>query len=226
MNRRTFIRTGLETAGPLLALSTLLPSRGFGASEVDPPRSPHLLRFPATLQPGAFASGAGDDAQYHALVYAEGSAAGKALLTTPFPDLEAARTLRARGAQDGGGVPMSAWTLRRLPLVPQPNRRVQGSPVRMTVMWDGWEEPRELSSLLEDPGGRGLSLRFGGNEEQNHHWDSGCIVCLFSCPGGVVSNANYSIRDHVRGATSFSPASDLPPDETEVTVTLELAGSG
>ncbi len=183
---------------------------------------PRTLRIPATLQADAFASSSGADARYHALVHEEGSAAGKALLTTPYPDGDVARQLRASGARDGGGVPMSAWTLRRLPLVPAPDRRVEGSPLTVMVEWEGWGAPRELAQLLQDPGGRGVELRFGGNEDQDHHWESGCIVCLFSCPGGVISNARYSIRDHVREVTRFSPAADLPPEGTEVTVVLKL----
>ena len=226
MNRRTFLRRGLETGGCFLALSGLLSGQASGVSRAGGSRRARSLRFPAILQAEAFASAGGPDARYHALVHREGSAAEKALLTTPFPDQEVARTFRDQGARDGGGVPMSAWSLRRVPLVPQPGRRVRGSRVRLVVEWDGWRRPRDLDSLLEDPGGRGVSLRFGGNEENNHHWDSGCIVCLFSCPGGVVSNAHYTIRDHVRDVTSFSPVSDLPPDGTEVTVTLELVQDG
>ncbi len=228
MDRRSFLGFG----GSLLGLSSLARFR-FGAfpdigtsgqppSVDSPPRPPHLLHLPATLQANAFASATGDDARYHALVYEGGGAADKSLLTTPRSDTGVARELRAAGARDGGGVPMSAWTLRRLPLVRAPDRRVEGSPLAIYVEWDGWSAPRELSSLLRDPGGRGSEFRFGGNEEHNDRWESGCIVCLFSCPGGVISNARYSIRDHVRGATRFSPAPDLPPDGTEVTVTLEL----
>ncbi len=67
-----------------------------------------------------------------------------------------------------------------------------------------------------------MAFRFGGNEEHDERWESGCIACLFSCPGGVVSNERYSIRDYVREVTRFYPASDLPPDEIPVTVTIEL----
>ncbi len=195
---------------------------GVPTREAIRPTPGGLIRFPARLQAGAFAASSGPDARYHALVHEGGSAAGKALLTTPYPDDEVARELRALGARDGGGVPMSAWTLRRVPLVPAPDRRVEGSPISVTVEWEGWPGPRDLSQLVEDPGGQGVDFRFGGNEEHDHEWDSGCIVCLFSCPGGVISNNRYSIRDHVREATRFAPASDLPPDGTEVTVGIGL----
>ena len=90
------------------------------------------------------------------------------------------------------------------------------------VEWDGWDAPRELGDLLRDPGGEGVAFRFGGNEEHDDAWESGCIACLYSCPGGVISNERYTIRDKVRGATDFTPLEELPPDETEVSVVLEL----
>ncbi len=180
------------------------------------------LQLPGTLQALAFRSASGEDAGYHALVYEGGGAAAKALLTTPVPDLEVAERLRELGAQDGGGVPMAAWNLRHLPLVRPPGARVAGTALRVLVEWEGWESPRDFSTLLQDPGGQGVAFRFGGNEEQDPLWDSGCIACLFSCPGGVISNERYTIRDHVRGVTHFSPAVDLPEADTSVAVTIEL----
>lgn len=182
------------------------------------------LQMPGTLQAQAFGSSAGDDARYHALVYEGGAAAGKALLTTPVSDQEVARRLRELGAQDGGGVPMAAWNLRDLPLVRAPGTRVGGTPLRILIEREGWDSAREISALLLDPGGRGVAFRFGGNEEHDRLWESGCIACLFSCPGGVVSNERYTIRDHVREATRFSPVVDLPREDTPVRVTIELLG--
>ncbi|MFW6206647.1 MAG: YdjY domain-containing protein [Gemmatimonadota bacterium] len=176
----------------------------------------------AALHARAFASATGDDARYHALVYEEGGAAPKSLLVTPASDREIAARLREMGARDGGGVPMAAWSLREIPLVPWPDARVQGTLMRIRVQWVGWDRPREISELLRDPAGRGVSFRFGGNEEHDEAWESGCIACLYSCPGGVVSNERYTIRDRVREVTRFAPVDDLPPDGTAVVVTLEV----
>lgn len=201
------------------------PGRGAGPSRAEGSRTlaGGPLRIPGTIHARRYASSTGDDALYHALVHEGGGAASKALLTTPVSDRELARELRGLGAQDGGGVPMAAWNLRRLPLVRAPHRRVAGSPMTLMVEWQGWTSPRRLEELVQDPGGQGLALRFGGNEEHDHHWESGCVVCFYSCPGGVISNARYTLRDYVRGATRFLPAPDLPPDGTEVTITLGLA---
>jgi hypothetical protein len=159
------------------------------------------------------------------VVFRGGGAATRSLFVTDTSDREVAQALRALGAQDGGGVPMEAWNLRWLPFVRAPDARVSGSRIRVTVAWDG-REPVELAALLEDSGGKGLELRFGGNEEHDEHWDSGCILCLFSCPGGVISNAAYTIRDHQRSKTQFLPSRLMPPEGTAVEITFTLLDSG
>jgi hypothetical protein len=179
----------------------------------------------ARAHPAAFESGLPPDHQYHGLVHVAGSAAAKALFTTAVPDSTLARIFRAMGADDGGGLPMAAWNLRWVPLVPQPSMRVQGTPVSVTVEWEGSNGAVPLAELLRDPGGQGIDLRFAGNEEHDDHWHSGCIFCLFSCPGGVISNAAYSIRDHQRGATTFLPSDRLPPEGTQVRITFQLDSS-
>ena len=119
---------------------------------------------------------------------------------------------------------MAAWNLRWVPLVPQPDSRVSGTRMAVTVSWGG-RTPIPLASLLQDPGGRGIEFRFGGNEEHDDHWHSGCILCLFSCPGGVISNAAYTIRDHQRGRTLFWPSPDMPGDGTRVILSFTVLDS-
>jgi len=186
-------------------------------------REAGTVSFQATVQAEAFSQSLPPDHQYHAVVNREGSAAGKALFVTDADDGELARTLREMGARDGGGVPMAAWDLRWVPLVSAPASRVAGTRVEVRVTWEGAQGSYELHELLEDSGGEGIEMRFGGNEEHDHHWNSGCILCLFSCPGGVISNAAYTIRDHQRSRTLFEAGHRLPQDGTQVTITLELA---
>lgn len=189
-------------------------------------RDARTIRIRAVLQAHAFAESVPPDHQYHALVHVEGSAAPKALFVTEVSDTTLARTMRELGAEDAGGVPMSAWSLRWVPLVSAPTSRAMGTPVNVTVSWEGEDEEHPLGELLRDPGGAGLDLRFAGHEEHKEHWDSGCIVCLFSCPGGVVANAAYTIRDHQRAVTAFEPGGLLPPDGTEVVITFALGPAG
>jgi hypothetical protein len=226
--------TVVVALGAWSALSGTLSAGNLGAQEISaggpaPAEGIQIdaearsISFSATLQSEAFRRSLPPDHQYHALVHAGGSASGKALFVTPAADSTVARVLRQLGAEDGGGVPMSAWNLRWLPLVPQPAIRVSGSRIEVRVSWEGAPRSYTLDELLDDPGERGVDMRFGGNEVHAHEWDSGCILCLFSCPGGVASNAAYTIRDHQRSETSFTPGALLPPDGTRVRITLTLA---
>lgn len=68
-------------------------------------------------------------------------------------------------------------------------------------------------------------MRFGGNRRNIPEWESGCIVCLYSCPGSKVGNARYTVRDYEDGVTRFRVrAGALPRDDTRVGVILRLAG--
>ncbi len=58
--------------------------------------------------------------------------------------------------------------------------------------------------MLVDSAGLGLDMRFGGNKALIAEWQSGCIICLYSCPGGKISNRAYTIRDYVKSPQNFS----------------------
>lgn len=195
-----------------------------GGLRID--RAARSVALTATVHAEAFMASLPPDHQYHGLVHRDGGASGKALFVTDVADTTVARVLREMGAEDGGGVPMSAWNLRWVPLVPQPDARVQGTPIAVTLEWEGSSRPHRLHEVLHDSGGEGVEIRFGGNEDHHEHWESGCILCFFSCPGGVMSNAAYSIRDHQRGVTTFDAGEVLPPDGTEVTFVFTLQDGG
>lgn len=204
------------------ALLSSLLATGSGAPP-PPPAEIREIRIEAISQVDAFRSSTAPDERYHALVWSGGGAAGKALLVTDVSDREVASALRSMGASDGGGVPLRAWSWRSIPFVPQPEARVSGTRVRVLIHWEGMEAPRPLTDFLVDSGGTGAEFRFGGNEEHDAHWDSGCILCLYSCPGGVLSNALLSIRDHQNDPGRFDVDS-FPGDGTPVTVILQIQG--
>jgi hypothetical protein len=87
----------------------------------------------------------------------------------------------------------------------------------------GRKKPLGLAEVLEDPGRRGFAMRFGGHRANVPEWHSGCVVCLYSCPGSKVGNAAYTVREWVEGATRFRVRPGvLPPDGTAVTIVLRL----
>jgi hypothetical protein len=99
---------------------------------------------------------------------------------------------------------------------------VAGTPVDIFVEWNGSRVP--LSDLLAEKGRPqpALDFRYGGNERFQKDFHSGCIVCLYSCPGGAIGNHAHPIRDYVRdGVVYTSLPQHLPPSGTKVTIILK-----
>ena len=103
--------------------------------------------------------------------------------------------LEKLGAKPGNALGMATWDERKDPSRRRPTR---SSRVRRSRSWSGFrggQAPLTLDQILEDPGGRGFDMRFGGHRANIPKWKSGCVVCLYSCPGSKVGNARYTVRD-------------------------------
>lgn len=159
---------------------------------------------------------------YHLLVWEEGSAARNALFTTSVTDREFLEALRSLGVAPGPGLPMNTWESRRDLRSTDPDRYVEGPPLSIFVSWDAQPEPLEMKHLLSDTGSKGLDFRLAGNETNIKTWKSGCGICLYSCPGGKIANATYTVRDYVRGTTQFRVTNRFPPAGTPVTLIVRL----
>lgn len=183
----------------------------------------HEVRVLAVYHPGKFSGLLRFVPNYHLLVWDDGHAAREALFSTPVPDTILIMALESVGAVAGNNLTMDAWDKRQDPKHPAPQTRIAGTPVAIFVWWKGLSEPKPLAELLEDAGGRGLDFRFGGNRDLIHHWHSGCLVCLYSCPGSKVGNAAYTVRDYATGATKFSPRKErLPKSDSEVAIIFRV----
>lgn len=181
------------------------------------------VRVFAVYQPGKFSGFLRFVPNYHLLVWDDGSAARESLFSTPVPDTALITALERAGAVPGNNLTMDAWDKRKDPKHPAPQTRIAGTAVEVLVWWNSLSEPKPLAELLDDPGGRGLDFRFGGNRDLIHHWNSGCLVCLYSCPGSKVGNAAYTVRDYATGATTFSPRKErLPKANSEVVIIFRL----
>ena len=160
---------------------------------------------------------------YHFLVSEHGGAASAALLVTPLSDEQILDALEALGAQPGNGLGMDTWDRRHDNSSVAPDLEIKGPPIEILVRLPQQPAPLTLDELLEDPGGRGFAMRLGGHRANIHQWHSGCVICLYSCPGSKIGNARYTVRDFVRETTAFRVRSGaLPPDGTEVEVVLRL----
>jgi len=179
------------------------------------------VRILAELQPEAFEPGwLKRMAGYHAVVWRSGGAAAQALITAFADDASVYDALVSIGAVPGNNLTMGAWNDRNNPASSAPDTRVEGTPLDVYVWWEGLTSPLPLSALVVDTAGRGIDIRFGGNKALIPEWHSGCIACLYSCPGGKVSNRAYTIRDYVRGTTHFSVNWSVTPKGTRPAVVI------
>ncbi len=161
------------------------------------------VRLFAEFHPGAFSGRMKWTPRYHFVVWKKGRAASEALFKAFVSDRDFHAALEQLGAQPGNNLTTAAWDERNDPDSRAPDTRIEGTPVDIRVWWEGLAEPMAIDSLLMDPGGRGFDFRFGGNLSLIPEWKSGCIVCLYSCPGSKVGNHAYTVRDYATGVTRF-----------------------
>ena len=188
-------------------------------NEIEFTAAVHAARFDGWIMPG-----------YHAIVWREGGAARFALLAADVSDLEVLDALERLGAKPGHTLPIEAWTKRKDPQSRAPDARVDGPRIEILLRLPGAASLVPLSSILEDSTGRGLDMRLAGNRANVAKWESGCVACLYSCPGGKMGNARSTVRDYVtsdEGAHRFRVrAGALPKDGTRVGVVLRVESPG
>jgi len=186
-------------------------------------RKAREVRIPAKVQPRAMNRPLGVQG-YHAIVWKGGRAKYWALFVSDISDRDVRRALDSLGARRGENLTPATWHAREDLRNPEPDKRVEGSEIEVFVEWKG--QPRvALAELLEEKRRREpvLDFRYGGHERWQKEFRSGCIVCLYSCPGGAVGNHAHPIRDYVRdGVVYASRPERLPPSGTKVTIILKV----
>ncbi len=100
---------------------------------------------------------------------------------------------------------------------------VQGDILLVTVTWEGAEREYDLDEVITDSNGKPHVMRFGGNLPAALKKRTGCLLCLDSCPVGVVSNFTYTYGAvEKRGEVSFMGNRNLlPPDGSAVVIKLK-----
>jgi hypothetical protein len=187
-------------------------------------RPPNEVEFTAAVNARAFDSDRVMSG-YHAVVWKGGRMAHAALLQADVSDAQILDALTKLGGRPGNNLPMEVWEERKKPKDPAADTVIAGSAVQIFLRLPSRADLIPLASVLEDSAGRGLDMRFGGNAANIPKWKSGCIVCLYSCPGSKVGNARYTVRDYTKDVTRFRPKlGTLPPDGTHVGVVFRLAG--
>jgi hypothetical protein len=181
------------------------------------------IEFPAVVTAGSFEREVLGMPGYHLIVWKDGKAASAALFRAEVTDTEVLDALERLGAKPGNVLGMATWEERKDAASHAPDAIIQGPPIEILVKVPRRKKPLTLAEILEDPGGRGFDMRFGGHRANIPKWKSGCVVCLYSCPGSKVGNARYTVRDYMKGTTRFRVKDGvLPEDGKRVNVILRL----
>lgn len=212
----------------LAVLTVLAVLGGWTACDASPGKvrlRGKQIEFPAVVTKGSFEReilGMGMPG-YHLIVWEDGRASHAALFKAEVTDVQVLDALEKLGAKPGNALSMETWEERKDPESKAPDKIIQGPPVEILVKVPGRKAPLTLEEILEDPGKRGFDMRFGGHRENIPKWKSGCVVCLYSCPGSKVGNARYTVRDYEKEATRFRVKPGvLPEDGTRVTIVFRL----
>jgi hypothetical protein len=187
------------------------------------------VRITATVQPDAMAKWTGGGVRgHHAVTWRGGNAHDRALFVSDVSDHDVRAALDALGAKRGENLTEDSWNARGNAKNHEPDKRVEGTPIDVFVEWNGKRVP--FADLISEEGTEKgappkLDFRYGGNERFQKDFRSGCIICLYSCPGGAIGNHAHPIRDYViDGVVYSSIASRLPPAGTQVTIVLKPRG--
>jgi len=216
------------TSRPLLLLAALA-LLGAAPPKPSPPPiriAPREIEFRATVSRQAFGRellGMGMPG-YHLIVWKEGKAAPAALFRAAVTDVQVLDALEGLGARGGNALGMATWDERGDRSSKAPEQVIAGPPVEILVRVPGRPALVTLPEILSDAGGRGFDMRFGGHRANIARWMSGCIVCLYSCPGSKVGNARYTVRDWEADRTRFRVRKDapLPADGGQVGIVFRL----
>lgn len=184
------------------------------------------IRFTATVQPDAMSRLFGVQG-HHAIVWKGGGAKRMALFVADTSDHDVRVALASIGARPGENLTPDSWNARKDPDSHEPDKRVEGTPVSVFVEWRGSRGRVPLAQLISEAhhAQPQFDFRFGGNERFQKDFKSGCIVCLYSCPGGAIGNHAHPIRDYVRDGVVYASIPErLPPAGTKVTIILKVEG--
>jgi hypothetical protein len=229
IDRRTFAFGAVVYAALLLALcgcgderSRLdqqpIPENSAPDAAISIDRATKTVRLRATIRPAHY--GQEPTPYHHLITWGNGKAGPNALFATEATDSQVLKALEMLGGTPGNNLTRETWEKAEEADHPDPDLHAKGDIIAVSVTWDGLNEPLPIRDLLD---GGELDLRFAGNEKLIPVWESGCIVCMQSCPGSKIANAPYTMREYVNGKGRIKAKEGvLPKDGTEVMIMIQL----
>lgn len=159
-----------------------------------------------------------DQGTQHGVVYAEGGNEDVSLFLSQVEPEDVHEALTQLGAEAGNNLVMED-----LELPAGEGKEVEGTPLDITISWDGQDEIPFSDVLSSDNDGIAApDFRFGGHLEANNELNTGCTICLYSCPIGIISNAAVP-TDEFADLEVTADADVLPADGQAVTFKIQLA---
>lgn len=151
----------------------------------------------------------------HAVVYEGGKFGSKSIFTGLGDQIDFYNGLIEIGATAGNNMFKDTAA----------ETNVEGDAIETTFTWEGADKEYKIDEVINDSNGKPIEMRFGGNLKASEENQTGCIMCLDSCPVGIVSNATYTYGAvEKRDEVVFTGNKDvLPEDGTLVAVTFKVA---
>lgn len=147
----------------------------------------------------------------HAIVFKDGSNGTKSIFKGWGNQNDYYNALIAIGAKPGNNLTMDTVAT------------VAGDPLDVTITWDGAGKEIPIYDAILDSQNKKADFRFGGNQEMAKSINTGCILCLDSCPVGVSSDATYPQKSFDNKQVEFrGNKAVIPADGTPVVVTFKL----
>ncbi len=150
----------------------------------------------------------------HGIVFEGGSNGNKAVFTGLANPKEFYEALVQIGAKAGENMTFEN----------KETTHVTGDKLDIHFKWAGSQKYYDIDEMIKDSNGNKFDIRFGGNLSVAENVKTGCLLCLDSCPVGIVSNAVYTYGAvEKRGEVKFIGNSAVqPPDDALVAVTLKV----
>ncbi|MDP6111045.1 MAG: YdjY domain-containing protein [Planctomycetota bacterium] len=179
------------------------------------------LKFEAVFNPAGFTGKA--QSGYHLIVWKAGGAVKAALFQAQVSDRKILEAMGRFGIKPGNNLKEDCWSCRKDPEHPAPDIKAEGPRIKIEVLWPGEKEFVQIHKLFKGVKADDMDFRFAGNKSMIEVWNSGCVACLYSCPGGKLSNAAYSVRDYVEKPKRFAELADgLPAKGTRAIIYLTV----
>ncbi|HYF84634.1 MAG TPA: YdjY domain-containing protein [Clostridia bacterium] len=153
------------------------------------------------------------EATRHGVVFKDGSNGEKSVLRAIGSEKDFNDALASIGAKGANNVKLDDKGK---------GVKIEGTKLNVFVTWEGLGKEIPFNDIIISSDPRPMDIRFGGNIENAKSKNTGCILCLDSCPVGITSNSSYAFGES--DTVKFTSNKDvLPKDGTTVTVIFRLA---